>query len=1073
MMAVCVTVLFGFVALAIDLGMVIIARSAAQDAADTAALSGARVLDGRVPANTNPDDYDNRKDEANVIARASVKANSVINNNMLTTTSLNIGIYDYDTVAQTFRFVNGHAMIDPDNPPPPGQEPPAAVKPAGKSWTAVEVNVAAQQPAFFSGVFGISSLPASARAVAVHRPRDVALILDMSGSMKFASTYAWPPGTASSTGTVSGLLNPDPTYPRFGHYQRYPTTTLPNAFMRTTNFIAGTQEVFSPTNMTTDADVGPAIVRQFVFAYDVTNNATPASPVNTVSSAGVLRNAFHRWNPPGMNPTTTSGEFGPMSPPTGWSGYNAFDRSNTSGPTPAPASFATQEDDGAIKYVGDRSPRKAGRVLRDGTSWDPATATGAAKTAWDVLFPNTVAAAPTLSTSTLRTVQAVPRPIGPLGVLDARLRALSPLNVTAPREGGSTWQKFVDGAWEQAGYDLDLEAYNAQSGAATPGTYRPAVASRGLDASGTFPTNGRFHGYSMGPAYYGKTFFVWPPDPRWGNPNGGSPLGGGVRPDNVLAITNPTSTDTSLMVKDSSGNWICDWRRRFFLRNDSANTGTPSSDPVNTTQGGTWKYFHPEGDNDPVNAGTQNVNLALLRGTTGHTLRDTGYKINYRAVLAWIKSGPQVLPPNLRAGKVKYYASIPDNVDNAGSPGTNEQYLDQRFWREYIDYVMGYKGNHTNYDAQYMLAGVETAVWAGAAVSINATANETYTADLISYTNPKPYMNYTDIPNRPRLHFWFGPMSMLMFISGRYQDANLRNWNAGSLAEAQTWQLKAGVRSALDDIKNNHPNDLVGTTYFAGAAYQTIRAPLSQDWENLKNALYYPKSLLAGIRAGGAAANNELRPYNSSFGNALAGNGSSQDADLPNGNGGTDPVSGFATAFNLLSSAPSIPDLGGLGVAGAGTGRRGATKIVIFETDGVPNTWRNFNLTPAGANSYYTKTTTTGSGANGDANSINKAMDIVDQIVAPTTSNGYSLVNSPARVYPIAFGDLFSSTSTYKGQALTFLQDVAYHGLTGDSAAAPLPDYQIITGTASERIEKLRSSFERILQSGVQVTLIE
>ena len=28
-------------------------------------------------------------------------------------------------------------------------------------------------------------------------------------------------------------------------------------------------------------------------------------------------------------------------------------------------------------------------------------------------------------------------------------------------------------------------------------------------------TNGAFQGYSMGPGYYGKTFYIWPPDPRY------------------------------------------------------------------------------------------------------------------------------------------------------------------------------------------------------------------------------------------------------------------------------------------------------------------------------------------------------------------------------------------------------------------------------------------------------------------------------------------------------------------------------------------------------------------------------
>ncbi len=936
MMAVCVTVLFGFVALAIDLGMVILARSAAQNAADTAALTGARTLDNRVPIGTLADNYDNQRDLALANAQASVVTNSSLNNNMLTATSVQVGIYDYDPDAQVFR---------PSFP---------EAKPTGKAWTSVEVNVAANQPSYFSRVFGVNSLPTSARAVAAHRPRDIALVLDMSGSMKFASTYAWPPGTASSTGTVSGLLNPDPVYPRFGHYERYPTTSIPNAFMRDTQFIAGTNEVFAPTNMSMDVEVGPAIVRQFVF--DPSNLSNPSNPVATVTNASLLRNAFHRWNPPGMVPLTSSGVFGRMTSPTGWAGYNAFDTTNTSGPTPAPTSWADQSDADA-PYVGDRYPRKGGVVRTDSTSWNPSTSTGAAR----------------------------------------HLRDL--LNL------GSASSNYIDSIWES---NTDTGGYGVN-----------------------------FKGFSMGPGYYGKTFFMWPPDPRWG---GGSAA---IRPD-LISPTNPA--------KDIYGNWIADWRRRFFLRDDSADTGTVNGDPNSINQSGSWRYFHPAGDNDISASGTQNINQALLGSSTGHTLRGAtsgsarSYRVNYRAVLAWIKSGPQVLPPNLRAGRIKFYSSIPDHVDNAGRPGSNESNLDQRFWREYIDYVLGYMENTSSYDPRYMLAGVETSQWGSANVSINSTSANNGTF---------PYMNYNDVPARPRLHFWFGPMSMLMFISGRDGTSGLRNWNPGTVAEAQTWQLKAGVRSSLDDIRNNHPNDQVGMAYFAGAYYTTARADMGQDWDTLKNALYYPKSLLAGIKSG-SAPNAELRPYTSSLGDDLVG-------DLPNANGGTDPNSGFVLAYNLLSSASAIN----------GTGRRGATKIVIFETDGVPNTWRNFAFTPAGANSYYTFQSSTGSGSNGNSTSISKAFDVIDQIVAPTASNGYSLENSDARVYPIAFGDLFSSTSTFKGSALNFLQEVAYRGKTSQSASTPLPSYQIIVGTADERIDSLRSSFERILQSGVQVTLIE
>lgn len=1024
MMAVGVTVLFAFVALAIDLGMVILSRSAAQNAADTAALTGARTLDNRVPIGTLPDNYDNQRDVAYENAMASVVANSALNLNTLVATQIRIGVYDYDSTAQVFR---------PSFP---------SSKPSGKAWTSVEVNVAANQPSFFSRIFGINSLPTSARAVAAHRPRDVAIALDMTGSMRFSSTYAWPENGA---GVISGLHSPDPNYPRFGHYQRYPTSTMPNAFYRTTNFIMGTNEVLTPSNISMDTNVGQAIVRNFVF--DPTNINNPSSTVTSISSPANLRNAFHRWNPPGMVPLTSNGEFGRMTSPTGWNGYNAFDTTNTSGPTPAPYTFSTQEDSGTVKYVGDRYPRKAGAVVTTNVDWNPTTSTGAARTAWEVLFPTSVTTLPALSSSTLRTVPSTTRPITGLGITDARVRTTAPTVAPAQREGGSSWDKFIDGAWEMGGYDLDLTAYNGQTGAATASTYRPTATAKSLLSTPTFPTNGRFHGYSMGPAYYGKTFFIWPPDPRWGNPNGGSPLGGGiVRPDQVLERTNPSSTDPSKGVKDSNGNWICDWRRRFFLPVNSSTTGSPNA----------FTYFDPQGDNDPNTSGIQNINQALFNtsGTNG-VLKNGSFRINYPAVLAWIKSGPQVLPPNLRAGRIKYYSSIPDNVDSAGSPGTNEAALDQRFWREYIDFVLGYTANNSSYDPRYTLAGVETTQWGGSNISIGATNPETYTISGTTYTNPRPYMNYTDVPARPRMHFWFGPMTMLMFISGRNGTSGYRNWNAGTVAEAQTWQLKAGVRSALDDIKINHPNDQVGMAYFAGMSFTTVRVEMSQDWERLKNALYYPKSLLAGIKDG-TAVNAELRPYTSSFANSLVG-------DLPNGNGGTDPVSGFALAYNLLSSASAIN----------GTGRRGATKIVIFETDGVPNGWRNFAFTAAGANSYYTPTSSTGSGSNGDATSISKALDVVDQIVAPTTANGFSLENAPARVYPIAFGDLFATGNSLRTSALNFLQNTAYRGQTSDSATTPLPSYQIIIGTADERIEALRSSFERILQSGVQVTLIE
>src|SRR5262249_7016834 len=63
-----------------------------------------------------------------------------------------------------------------------------------------------------------------------------------------------------------------------------------------------------------------------------------------------------------------------------------------------------------------------------------------------------------------------------------------------------------------------------------------------------------FKGYSMGPGYYGKTFYMWPPDPRF----------------DPLAVTN--APDTKNPAQDTSGRWMADWRKRFFY---NGGTTTP------------------------------------------------------------------------------------------------------------------------------------------------------------------------------------------------------------------------------------------------------------------------------------------------------------------------------------------------------------------------------------------------------------------------------------------------------------------------------------------------------------------
>jgi hypothetical protein len=470
----------------------------------------------------------------------------------------------------------------------------------------------------------------------------------------------------------------------------------------------------------------------------------------------------------------------------------------------------------------------------------------------------------------------------------------------------------------------------------------------------------------------------------------------------------------------------------------------------------------PQADNNTTNAaGTiDGINEVIFNtGSSGMTLTLASNQVNYEAILRWIKSGPQVLPPNLRAGRVLYYSSIPNDVNV--NTGTTQERLDKAFWRNYIDFVLG-TGSYTAAANLY-----------GAADSWSASSASITTSDLTLYSfsweknGARPYMRYIDSPRRPRLHMWFGPLSMIHFLT----RATSGNWLPGTCTEAQCWQLKVAVNSVLDDIKNNHPNDFAGLVFFATSHHNGVREPMGQNFTRLKNALFYPRrgTLLNDILNGNVTS--EIRPYtNTSLGGYNA-------AEIPNAAGGTDPQTGLAYAYNLLSSS-TIPAAQAVGTGG---GRRGAQKIIIFETDGVPNNYRVPTFVPRGFNSYYTLGNVV-SASNGDPVGMNHAYDVIRQIVKPmalvgtTTTvgpdSGLSLPNAPARVYPIAFGDLFdaelSPGATFRPTALNFLVQCGTLGGTGG-----LPTEQIITGPYQQRIDRLRNTLERIFQGGVSVVLVE
>ncbi|MFO0935636.1 MAG: pilus assembly protein TadG-related protein [Gemmataceae bacterium] len=915
--------LFSFVALAIDLGLLVVARTQCQNAADTAALTGTRIL------NNKPSSTENDRIIAEGTARGSVKSNRVLNKQFTDQQikEIKCGLYRYDDAQK--RFVS-----DFESP-----------KQSGESWTSLRVTVESEQPSYFSKIFGVQSMTTNATAVAVHRPRDIAFVLDFSGSMRFGSYFNWSTQVAGAK--HGGFHNPDPRTPQFGHYQRYqaygtnpnlnPLATLPsdrpNPLYSTEGYVYYTGEIFAPANFTVETTGGPPLVEDFY--CDSSNFSSPETPAVPVNPA-LLTKGFHVNSMPKPN--------------------NYMDQSGA--------------------YDGDRWPRKNGVEYSTSVSWDPTVSTGAARNLMEYL--GWVGRYTTTSTP------------DPASVSRANYTPSSP----AYSSNGSD---FRDATWEKYGYDMDVADYRRYRTISTdPRNLMPANTTGGIVGQ-VKVTPGKFKGYSVGPSYWGKTFFIWPPDPR--------------------------------------AEW--DWRRKFFFDQNGV-------------------AFDPQLDSDPYFSGYQSINQALLANGTGNTVRPFGLRVNYPAVLKWIKSGPQVLPPNLRAGRILYYSSIPNDVDT--STGTPEEVLDKMFWKYYIDYVTGYQ-----YAYNSNLAGIENLGWPESTTPSVLPTSEYTSGTTVS--DPKPYMNYFDNPSRPRMHFWFGPNSMMSYL-----QVIRGNLFSGTVHEAQCWQLKAAINSVLDDIRNNHPNDFAGLCFFSHTPvyFKEIRAPMSQDFTRTKNALFYPFSLLPNLTP---TSTEELRVYNDQF-NVIPEN---LYANVPNSNGGTDPNSGFAMAYNLLSSSTNV------NADPTKRGRRGASKVVIFETDGVPNCYQNWAFNSLGYESYYTNTGRGGVGGDNNIRATQPAFDIVTQICKPMakdnlpgSDSGFSMPNTPARIYSIGFGDLFGNPTANQCQnAKQFLLDVQKLGGTSPPTATEIPAEQLIYGDYSTRISNMRQVLERIMQSGVQVTLIE
>jgi hypothetical protein len=830
----------------------------------------------------------------------------------------------------------------------------------------------------------------SASSAAVHRPRDVVIIMDLSGSMRFeslpgvyvdANGTAWPnyPNYARNTS-----LNPDPAFPQWGHYSATSTAALQGSG----SYATSTGVTVDPCNISYASNAGSAIIPDFM--------SSGSTPAFTAASSSI-------------NNTTPGGDDFPK--------YNN-------------------------NYV------------------------------------------PTLSA-------------------------------------------LLAGATNQA----QLLTFSRSATA-------PSV-------TGYTANNGSSYGYTQGPNYWGKTFFMWPPDPRG---------------------TDLDANNTA----NHANNGALDWRQRFFFKKNVATGQLGWLDHNNilfNTLGAPMTGFNAV---KPV-INTPQTQTTVTENGTSVTYT---YAINYLAILNWLQSNPSIFPSSMLTGRIQYYSALPDTTDTTLNnrwwttyPLTDKN---ERFWKDYIDFVLGLRGTvsagtysatnpmASNVPLSALIGNGDYFQWGNTAIAITQKPDNNYkgtvssayasgysgaisvssvqtfggnnvvpisggvgTGDYVRFnsgstiyrvasvttnagictsitldqglnvalnngdtirfwsaaSNFPYYMSLNDNPYRPRHQLWFGPMTFVDWL-GNYQTNQF--WWPGNVHEAQSWACKVGIQTAINDMQNNHPNDYIGLSFFStpmysandGGHFNAAVVPMGQNYTQLIDSLWFPPTTVTGSAT-------SITPYDTDMSN------------VPRANGGTCPGMSFMIAYNMLSSSVTNlrtyaqPEPQYRGSAG-GLGRKGADRLVIFETDGSPNVRAVATINNSGSDSYYPIRCVDPANLNDTSNQYptggtyanSEVYSVVQQICAQTSASppGYSTSRKPAYVYCIGYGSLFdpANAGTTQTQALNFLQTVQYNGNTStDTNGANFPSWQRIYGTTSNRTSGMQTAFTKILQAGIQVSIIQ
>ena len=284
---------------------------------------------------------------------------------------------------------------------------------------------------------------------------------------------------------------------------------------------------------------------------------------------------------------------------------------------------------------------------------------------------------------------------------------------------------------------------------------------------------------------------------------------------------------------------------------------------------------------------------------------------------------------------------------------------------------------------------------------------------------------------------------------------------------------------------------------------------MGKDYDKMKNCLFYPFSIVNGTRVHRRAGHRvereaAVRPVQPDDREPERDRTSANyHADIPCGDGGTNPAMGLMVAYNQFNwSEPP-------GRAGRGRPRSSSWRPTGWPTRRVTAPWA-ISAAAAGRKQWTGISNGWPARCNGHPDALDYALSAAHILCNDETGSkpwpsfpaytnragrsptpgprptglglyrhagpGFSTTRSPAQIHTLAFGELFEPppSSPLKTRALEFLRNIQIvggHVSDRGDVDRELQDHH--RDRPTQRIAKIKEALERIMQGGIQVALIE